>query len=154
MLKIWAVPAVLATGFVMVTCVFGQEVHLKTRTILTPAQPSSSIPAVRQFAGATQTVHQIVEFNHPPGAADVEALMRAGGQVTGVLPDNAVMISIPGGLRAFPSGAIWIGAMEAQDKISPALNPGDTPAPVIVEFHSDVTAALQASLETSLNTTF
>jgi hypothetical protein len=154
MLKNWAGPAVLATGFVIVTCAFGQEVHLKTRTIATPVQPADSLPKVRQAVGVAKTVHQIVEFNHPLGAADIEALMRAGGQVTGVLPDNAAMVSVTGGLNARPSGAIWIGAMEAQDKISPAVTASDSAVPVIVEYHSDVTADVQSALESSLGQTF
>jgi hypothetical protein len=147
-------PAVLATGFVIVTCAFGQEIHLKRRTIATSSQAGTpqpdANPNVRQAEGVAHTVHQIVEFSHPLGPADVEALMAAGARVTGILPDDAAMIAITGGLRTLPAGAIWVGAMDPKDKISPALQAGDTAAPVIVEFHSDVDVAAQAALEASL----
>src|ERR1700677_852712 len=131
MQKIRAVPAVLALGFVIVTSAFGQEIHLKTRTF----SPSGAGVVVSSTPATPQgLVHQIVEFNHPVGVNDLDALMVAGAQVTSALPDNAVIISMVGGLTTLPDGAIWIGALDAQDKISPAVTSG--PVSVIVEFHS------------------
>ncbi len=152
MQKIWAVPAVLAIGFVIVTSAFGQEIHMKTRTF-TPSGAGvagSSTPTLPQ--GNTQTVHQIVEFNHPVGVNDLDALMVAGAQVIGALPDNAVIISMAGGLTTLPDGAVWIGAMDAQDKVSPAVTSG--PVSVIVEFHTDVDAAQQSAIESALGLVF
>jgi hypothetical protein len=48
-----------------------------------------------------------------------------------------------------------MGAMEAQDKISPLLaKTSGAAVPVIVEFHSDIDAAHQAALQTALGSTF
>jgi len=161
MLKSWTGPAVLATGFVIVSCAFGQELHLKTRTIQTPAQATATLPSLRQSGGNLQTTHQVVEFDHPAGAADINELMLAGAQITGILPDNAVMISIPGGLQTLPFGVIWVGPVDAQDKISPMVvasvasaATADNQTPVIVEFHSDVAADNQNTVQTSLGMSF
>ena len=144
MFKSLAKPVLLAA--VIVATVFGQQLHLKTRSVSTPAQNAAGLPAVRLLSDVAQTVHQVIEFDHPVGAADLNALMLAGAQVTGVLPDNAVVVSVTGGLTTLPDGAIWVGAMEAQDKISPALaGTSTTQVPVIVEFHSDVDATQQAA---------
>jgi hypothetical protein len=102
-----------------------------------------------------------VEFDHPPGVDDLDALLLSGAQVTGVLPDNAVMVSVPGRWGKVPAGAVWIGQMEAGDKISPALGvntllrrSAGRVFPVIVEFHADVDATEQAAVETSLGVIF
>lgn len=159
MFKSLAKPVLLAV--VIVAYAFGQEIHLKTRTIPTPSQSAGNLLPVNPPQASQQTVHRIVEFDHPAGVADLDALMLAGATVTGVLPDNAVVVSVSGGLNTRPNGAIWIGAMEAQDKISPVLvaNGASTgvtgsQTPVIVEFHSDVDAVQQSALETSLGVTF
>lgn len=158
MRKIWAA---LAVGVVIVASAFGQEIHLKTRTFTPAPQSSGDFPLARPSQGNRRTVHQIVEFDHPPGIADLDALTLAGAQVTGVIPDNAVVISVAGGLSTRPDGAIWIGQLEASDKISPVLranravsSASASQAPVIIEFHSDVDATQQAALETSLGTAF
>lgn len=157
MLKSLVKPVLLAV--VIVSYAFGQEIHLKTRTLATPSQGAAA------SQGGQQTIHQIVEFDHPVGTADIDALMLAGVKVTGVLPDNAVVIS--GGLATRPAGTVWIGAMEARDKISPVLvasgastdstgnqAPVFNQVPVIVEFHSDVSADQQNALATTLGTVF
>jgi len=159
MLKSLAKPVLLAT--VIVTCAFGQEIHLKTRTFSPSAQSAADLPPVRGATSARQTVHQIVAFDHTPGVADLDALVTAGAQVTGVLPDNAVVVAVSGGLNTRPNGAIWVGPMEGRDKMSPLLQAGGAYSTatageslVIVEFHSDVDATGQAALEASLGATF
>jgi Matrixin len=160
MLKNWTALRLTALVSVIISCAYGQEIHLKTRTISTApaAGAAASQPARRERINAREMVHQIVEFNHPPGAADLDALLQAGAQVTAALPDDAVVITIRGGLTNPPDGVIWIGNMEAQDKISPALTgafaTADTTVPVIVEFHSDINAAQQTALGATLGVTF
>ncbi len=149
MQKIWAVPAVLALGVVIVTSAFGQEIHLKTRTF---APSGSSIAGSSAPNQPQRTVHQIVEFNHPVGVNDLDALMVAGAKVTGALPDNAVIISVVGSLATLPDGVLWVGSLDAHDKISPAITSG--PALAIVEFHADVDAAQQSAIETALGIVF
>ena len=156
MLKIWTALRLTALASVIISCAYGQEIHLKTRTISTApgSNAAASQPATRQRIDARQTVHQIVEFNHPPGAADLDALLQSGAQVTAALPDDAVVITIRGGLTNPPAGVIWIGQLEDQDKISPALANATFPTPVIVEFHSDINAAQQTAIGATLGITF
>lgn len=169
MRKIGAAPAVTAAAFVISLCALAQDIHFKTRTF-SPASPGSSQPATNARAkpevspgrsrGDPVPLHRIVEFDHPPGVDDLNALLVAGAQVTGALPDNSVVVSTTADLGGVP-GAIWTGPMDAQDKISPALgintvmrrDPGAV-IPVIVEFHSDVDAAQQNALGISLNQIF
>lgn len=154
MFKGWMKPVLLA--LVIAASAFGQAIHLKTRTISTPAQTIDAFRTAGASRGNSRTVHQIIEFDRFVGVADLTALVAAGAQVTGVLPDNAVVISVRGGLSTRPEGAIWTGEFQPQDKISPSLttNTPLEPMPVIVEFHADVDAAQQKALETALGLTF
>src|ERR1700761_4717028 len=106
MKKIQTSSAILISWLLAATGLFGQELHMKTRSF-TPA-PSAR---ANGLGG-----HQVVTFDHAVGVNDLDALMNAGGQVTGVLPDNAVVVS---GLTKTPAGATWIGSIEAADKVSP-----------------------------------
>jgi len=183
MQKIGAAPAVVALSFVISVCAGGQQIHLKTRTFDPAGQGGGDLAVMVLSAGdavasdsgmetgsesrrgslrgnAAQ-VHRIVEFDHPPGVDDLDALLQAGGQVTGALPDNAVMVSVAGRLSSMPEGAIWSGPMEPGDKVSPALGMNRAVAmsaaavfPVIVEFHPDVDAAQQARVEAATGVVF
>jgi hypothetical protein len=143
MKKIQTSSAILISGLLAATGLFGQELHMKTRSF-TPA------PAARATGLGG---HQVVTFDHAVGVNDLDALMNAGGQVTGVLPDNAVVVS---GLTKTPAGATWIGSIEAADKVSPAIAKytAGSQSTVIVEFHSDVDATAQAAVESALNLNF
>ena len=160
MLKVWAALRLSALAFVIFSCAYGQAIHLKTRTISTVTAPGTAMsqPASRQRINNRQFVHQIVEFNHPPGAADLDALLQAGAQVIAALPDDAVVVYVRGGLSNPPSNVVWVGQLEAQDKISPALagafTDAATTAPVIVEFHADITADQQAAIAATLGIAF
>ncbi len=155
-----AAGAIVIIGILGATAASAQEIHMKTRTFSPPAGDravNSATPASARGNG--RSVHQIIAFNHPVGVNDLDALNVAGAQVTGILPDNAVVISTAGGMNSRPAGTVWIGSMEARDKVSPiltanAVNATGSQVPVIVEFHSDVDAADQAALETSLGLTF
>ena len=143
MKKIQTSSAILISGLLAATGLFGQELHMKTRSF-TPA------PAARANGLGG---HQVVTFDHAVGVNDLDALMNAGAQVTGVLPDSAVVVS---GLTKTPAGATWIGSIEAADKISPAIAKytAGSQSTVIVEFHSDVDANEQAAVESALNLNF
>src|SRR4051812_41678062 len=132
MFKKWIFPVIVAYGVIFVATVSGQEIHMKTRTF----SPVSGTTVVN---GAS--AHQIVAFDHPVGVNDLDALNIAGVQVTGILPDNAVVVS--GAMRSRPAGAIWIGAVESRDKVSPALSNNTmlndargSQISAIVEFHA------------------
>ena len=147
--KMWNTSAALILGSFFLTAAAGQEIHMKTRTIH-PLASNEVTPRVRVNRGAS--IHQIVAFNHPVGVNDLDALNRAGAQVTGVLPDNAVVVS--GTMTSRPEGAVWVGAMEARDKVSPMVTANPTLNTAVVEFHSDVDAADQAALESKLGIAF
>jgi hypothetical protein len=63
MLKNWAGPAVLATGFVIVTCAFGQEVQTPSATL---AMTLDSVPATTQ--STTLNVSSVIMGGTPPYA--------------------------------------------------------------------------------------
>jgi hypothetical protein len=146
--KMWNTSAALILGSFFLTAAAGQEIHMKTRTIH-PGAEGELAPHTRMNRARG---HQIVAFNHPVGVNDLDALNQAGAQVTGVLPDNAVVVS--GALTSRPAGVVWVGAMESSDKVSRMVTSNPTLSTVVVEFHSDVDAADQAALESSLGIAF
>ncbi len=146
MRRIRAVPAAVLAGLVIAASAFGQNVHLKARTIQT--EPATS--RIPQRTGR-QSLHMIVQFDHPPGVTDIANLLAAGAQVTAALPDNAVVVS--GNLNSRPAGVRWTGPIEAADRISPAIRRTSS-APIVVEFHSDITQAQQSAIEAAAGVSF
>jgi hypothetical protein len=57
--------------------------------------------------GQDAASHWIVEFDHAPGSADLAAIAAAGNEVTGPLPDNAVVVSGPTSNLAHIAGMRW-----------------------------------------------
>ena len=128
---------------------WGQDLHFKTRTLATTAD-ALQLQSVDDALRDTSVVHKILQYDHPPGAEEVAALLRDGITVVGALPDNAVIVSAPGGKVNVREGISWAGPMDAADKLSPALTPngqnGDQNGDQIlalIEFHSDVTPGQQ-----------
>ncbi|HVW10039.1 MAG TPA: matrixin family metalloprotease [Bryobacteraceae bacterium] len=144
----WTPSAALILGSFFLSTALGQEIHMKTRTF----SPTASTGMVANARTNRTNAHQIVAFNHPVGVNDLDALNQAGVQVTGVLPDNAVVVS--GVMTSQPAGVVFVGAMESRDKVSPKVTANPTLSTVVVEFHSDVDAADQAALESSLGIAF
>jgi len=114
---------------------FGQQIHLKTR----------SIPTTGGSSATPSDNHQIVVFDHSPSVEDLDTLLTGGAQVVSVLPDNAVVIGSANGAVAPGPGIVWTGRLDTADKLSPSLGAGDTQT-VIVEFHSDVSADQQEAV--------
>jgi hypothetical protein len=94
----------------------GQEVHLKARAGNTPRSMGDESRSVK--AGVA---HQIVQFDHLPGVADLNALLAAGYKVIGAVPDNAVMVVGPIAATVQAAGVSWIGQLQVSDKLSPSL---------------------------------
>jgi hypothetical protein len=152
--------AALATQFVIAAAMIlaggmasAQEIHLKARNINTTSttKGTSSVSgrAVarpnRTRVNATAPLHQIVQFDHTPGVADIAALMAVGYTVIGAVPDNALMVAAHDVTEATPAGAKWTGELEPGDKISAALENEAGTVSAVVEFHADVDAgSLQA----------
>jgi len=114
---------------------FAQDLHFKKRTVTRSAS---------ERVGDDRAVHKIVEYDHPPGAAEIESLLREGLSVVAALPDNAIVVSAPGGILKGADGARWSGPLEADDKLSPALT--SHAAAALVEFHSDVSPEQQETV--------
>ena len=95
----------------------GQEVHLKARG----GNTSPSIGKEETRAAKSGPVHQIVQFDHLPGVADLNALLVAGYKVIAAVPDNAVMVVGPAAMTVQAAGVSWIGQLQVSDKLSPSL---------------------------------
>lgn len=124
---------------------WGQDLHFKTRTLATTAD-ALQLQSVDDALRDTSVIHKILQYDHPPGAEEVAALLRDGITVVGALPDNAVIVSAPGGKVNVREGISWAGPMDAADKLSPALPPNGQNGDQIlalIEFHSDVTPGQQ-----------
>jgi hypothetical protein len=128
---------------------FGQDIHLKKRTLQSVPQPddtgsvvSGSVVSGSVVSGSDDTtaaIHKIIQYDHSPGVEDLDSLLKDGLQVVGALPDNAVVVSAPGGQVPARTGVRWIGRMEPADKLSADLESTSDPILALIEFHSDVT---------------
>lgn len=136
----------LRTCLVMIAgTAFAQDLHFKTRTLSHPAGLRPQLDLQRQPAD-TSSIHKLILYDHPPDTEEVQALLREGISVVAALPDNAIVVSVPGGIIKGAETAVWVGRIDPADKLSPALTPALTPgglAAALVEFHSDVTVEQQ-----------
>ena len=129
-----------------------QEVHLKARTITARSIPANTGRQLREAA----SVHELLQFDHAPGTADLEELQAAGIKVVAMVPDNALMVVASS--RVIAEYAVkngepqWLGELAPGDKLSASLNRRDD-IPAIVEFHADVNAAVQQSVAAAENVT-
>jgi hypothetical protein len=119
---------------------FAQQIHLKTRTIRT----DSAAATVARLEGLPG-VHRIVQFDHFPSTADLDALLADGNNVVSVVPDNAVVVAAQNGSVTARPGMVWIAALDPADKLSPSLG-GIQAVLAIVEFHQDVSQSAQESV--------
>ncbi|HXJ41215.1 MAG TPA: hypothetical protein VNH18_18175, partial [Bryobacteraceae bacterium] len=99
-----------------------QDLHFKTRTLGRTEVAGES--ELKRALADKATVHKIVQYSHPPGTAEIEALLQNGVEVVAALPDNAIIVSAPGGQVDGADGAVWAGRIEPRDKLSPALPEG------------------------------
>src|SRR5580704_2995392 len=138
----------------------GQEIHLKSRNVYTGPGSSDARPRYSPRASEAGPVHQIIQFDHFPGSADLSALLVAGFKVVSVVPDNAVVVISPKAveLQDFAAaqviGVRWLGELEAGDKLSPALETSDSTTLAIVEFHADVGPDIQQAIVRGERLTF
>jgi hypothetical protein len=126
----------------------GQELHLKTRDVYT-GPPPAGVAISQDRVRRPGPSHQIIQFDHPPGMEDLDALAAAGARAIAVIPDNAVSAIVPEDMPAIAAGVRWTGELQVYDKLSPALETADlSQIEAVVEFHADVgTDAQQAILD-------
>ena len=99
-------------------------------------------------------VHEIIQFDHAPGAEDLELLTAAGFKVIAAVPDNAVAVLASNRIRVQIPNVQWIGELGVDDKLSPGLVMMDRsagqisvePTLLVIEFHADVSASVQQSI--------
>ncbi len=123
-LRLWCFFIFLVTG------VFAQELHLKVPGKMVAA------PSGRQ--------HLLLQFDHPLNPQDLAAITQGGGRVVAAVPDNSVMILAPDGFIV-PAGVQASGVMPVAQKISAGLSL-EAWNGAVVEFHDDVSAAVQDSV--------
>jgi hypothetical protein len=121
----WKSSLVIAALVCAQGTVFGQAVHLKAREASTRSTLSVTDSSIRAEVRVRSTpvgpVHQIVQFDHLPGVADLNALLSAGFKIVAAVPDNAVMVVGPSAVTVQAAGVSWIGQLEVSDKLSPSL---------------------------------
>ena len=109
--------------------------RLKTRQAPPESRP---ITLKRRTAGHS---HWLVQFRDAPGEAQLSELERRGARVLSYVPDYALSVVAADGIDWDGLGALWIGKLRPEEKISPTLAATFTPgvsAPVVVEAYSDV----------------
>ena len=133
-----------------ISALSAQEIHLKSRDVHTASDngtaPRTRFDAGRSVAGRSGFEHQIVQFDHQPDAADLAALIDAGYVITGAIPDDAVIVAVPRGVRVarVVPRVRWQGDLPSADKISSRLEfRQGTSLTAIVEFHPDVSIEMQ-----------
>ena len=118
----------------------GNILHLKGRAVDTASQTGNLDPGKRFLGGLSRV---IVQYDRPPERDQLDALAERGGRVLAPVPEDAVVVLIPDGVSVDGlQGIVYIGQLAPGDKLSPAIQPGET---LIVEFFPDVTSE-QASL--------
>jgi hypothetical protein len=109
-------------------------IRLKTRTIDTAQVASQGQPAGRPLLGGR---HYLLEFPSYPGPDVLAQLAERGIRVVQYVPDNTLMVLVGRGLNLEGLGAIWVGELEAEDKISPLLATHASNAFLVI-FYPDV----------------
>jgi hypothetical protein len=90
---------------------------------------------------AARARHLILRFASRPGPRLLAELAERRFNVLAYLPDSALMVAVSGEPDLRGLGVTWAGAMEAADKISPALA-DDASGVYLLMFHPDVAAGI------------
>ena len=117
-------------------CVFAQgSVRLKARTL--PAARDGAAPSRAARTVLPGRAHFIVEFDSYPGPEVRQELARRGVRVLRYVPDTGLMVVSDRAADLGGLGAIWAGALEPRDKLSPLLDAEPAPAYLVI-FHPDI----------------
>jgi len=116
----------------------GGTVHLKTRSFdSTEEAPVASNSARHWRPGRT---HFLVQFNTPINDEIRLALASRGAQITGTVPDDAVLVAAGDDFTADGLDVAFSAEMSSDDKVSPLVGTHGNDLAYLVEFHSDVEA--------------
>jgi Matrixin/Bacterial Ig domain len=128
----------MATTLIVSSASGQSALRLKTKQ----AVVSTDIPLAAALSTRTpERSHWIVQFPSAPGMSELTELDRRGIRVLSYVPDNGLSVVASGNTMWEGLEAQWIGQLEAQEKISPALR-GELSAggysAAIVESYADV----------------
>jgi Matrixin/Bacterial Ig domain len=118
-----------------------ETIHLKTRNFEPPADLNEYVtrPLLRRTAG---TSHYLIQFQAPVSATIIRKLNAHGVVVTAYVGKSTLMVAAPDDFSVAGLAVRWIGRLEHQDKISPAISEqaasGHAPGVYVVEFQGDV----------------
>jgi hypothetical protein len=110
--------------FVVCAVDAGPKLYLKTRVIDTGDAEVRAGKRGRSALRYFGRKHLIIQMNHIPGDSDRKALAERGATVLGYVHENGLVISISDPERLRDAGLTWMGAFDADDKISPLLTAG------------------------------
>ena len=113
------------------------SLHLKARH----PRPEAPAPAVAQNTRTPGQSHWLVQFQKPPGIAELGELGRRGARVLSYVPDYGLSVVAVDDADWGGLGAEWVGQLRADEKISPALAAtlaSGVNSAVVAEFYSDV----------------
>jgi hypothetical protein len=107
-------------------------------------KPAASAVLETSLAAKTRTPgrsHLLIQFATDPDEAKIRALVDRGATVLSYIPDFALSIAMPSGVSLRGLGIEWLGRLQPDEKLSPALDRvrfAGVAAAVLVEFYSDV----------------
>src|SRR5579863_8617480 len=113
------------------------SLHLKAKHL----RPEPPAPAVAQNTRTPGQSHWLVQFQKPPGIAQLGELGRRGARVLSYVPDYGLSVVAADNTHWDGLDAGWVGQLRPDEKISPALAGSIAPSvnsAVVVEFYTDV----------------
>jgi hypothetical protein len=133
----WRRIAVLAS--LLAATAFGAEeprLRLKNRRVAVEAEDAElRVPPAKSRIGGR--AHVVVEFRGEPDRRALRELEARGARVLAYVPDAGFLVSASEDVQLDGLGVRWVGRLEAPDKLSPLLEPGEQ-WQCVVQFHPDV----------------
>ncbi len=114
-----------------------QTVHLKTRTFEGGELRTGVRPPVRKHWKDGGN-HLMLQFATPINDDIRAELKLRGAEITGTVPDDALVVAVPDGFSPDGLGVVFAEEMSGGDKVSPLVGTHGNDSLFIVEFHADV----------------
>ena len=122
-----------------------QTVHLKTRTFEGGELRTSLRAPVRKH-WRDGLNHLMLQFRIPLNDDIRAELKLRGAEITGTVPDNAVIVAVPDGFSPEGLDLVFAEEMSGGDKVSPLVGTHGNDSLFIVEFHADVEPEVEREL--------